>query len=78
MYSKLTSNLTWFYRGWPMPQGDLNGVCDNFKTPLFMQNSKSECLQVFNLTSDCTTLLNPSSFTDELLVYGGKSSFFSS
>jgi len=26
-----------------MPRASVNGMCDNFKTPLFMQNSDSEC-----------------------------------
>jgi len=26
-----------------MPRPTINGMCDNFKTPLFMQNSDTEC-----------------------------------
>ena len=77
MYSKLMNNMTWYSKGFPLPKPDLNGVCDNFKSPAFMQNSESECMQTFDLENECASVVNPSFFSMELLVYSGVSTYFS-
>ena len=41
MHAKLSSNLTAYYKAFSLPKPNMNGACDNFKTPLFMQNSES-------------------------------------
>ena len=43
-----------------------------------MQDSQSECVQSFSIQNECLNKVNPSIFTNELLVYSGKSVFFSS
>lgn len=49
MFSKLSNNLTAYSRAFSLPKPDLNGVCDGFKAPKFMEDSSSECLRVFDV-----------------------------
>eukprot|EP00347_Sterkiella_histriomuscorum_P004630 403359727 len=74
MYSKLTFVNSQYYRGFPLPKPDLNGGCDNFKTPLFMQNSESTCTQVFDLQNECTSVLGVT--TSKVYIYNVTNSYY--
>ena len=61
-----------FQRGFSMPKGDMNGMCNNFNTPLFMQNSETECTQSFKLADDCQNLMNPLFWSTQLSIQNGQ------
>lgn len=77
MVSRLTNNPSQYNKGFPLPKPNSNGICDNFKSPLFMQSEDNECLQSFNLQSECANIMNPAYYATNLQVYSGKSTFFS-
>jgi hypothetical protein len=39
MLSRRVSGDLPFNRAFSLPQADLNGICDNFKAPRFMENA---------------------------------------
>ncbi|CDW73609.1 UNKNOWN [Stylonychia lemnae] len=80
MFSRLTlpsGSLQQYYKGFPLPQENMNGVCDNFRSPHFMQNTESSCIQIVDIQKECLSVINPSYYTNYLEVYSGKSAFFS-
>lgn len=62
-----------YMNGFPFPKGDLNGKCDNFNSPHFLQNDHSECVQSFDIQQECTSTVNPLFFSSLLGVQKGLS-----
>mmetsp|Transcript_71408 Transcript_71408/g.98870 ORF Transcript_71408/g.98870 Transcript_71408/m.98870 type:complete len:153 (+) Transcript_71408:615-1073(+) len=53
-----------------MPEPDLFGICNNYKSPTFLQDTKSnQCQQSFLSLQEGSTFLNPNYYTDfEFLI----------
>lgn len=45
--------ISQYMEGFPLPRPDLNGICDNFQSPSFMQNEETSCSQSFYLQNQC-------------------------
>jgi len=60
-----------YMNGFPLPKPDSFGICNNYKSAYFMQDDHSTCLQMANLQSECSNLLNPEFYSTKLQVYLG-------
>ena len=65
-------NISWLNGNFPFPSPDINGKCNFYAGVGFMESGTSKCTNVVsNLSSACTSLLNPKSIVDRLKVLAG-------
>jgi hypothetical protein len=60
-----------YMNAFPIPKADSFGNCNNFKSAYFMIDDESSCLQMANLQTECSNLLNPEFYSTNLQVYMG-------
>ena len=58
--------------GFPLPKPDSFGMCNNFNSAHFMMDDSSQCVQMANLETQCTTLLNAEYYSSKLNYYLGQ------
>jgi hypothetical protein len=56
----------------PLPKPDSFGICNNYNSAHFMMDDKSQCLQMANLETECTTLLNAQYYSENMKYYLGQ------
>ena len=61
-----------YNNGFPFPKPDLYGKCNMFNSAHFMMSDKSECTQMVDLETECTSLLNSDYYASKLWYYLGQ------
>ena len=61
------SNLKHQYKnGFPLPKPDSFGMCSNYDSAHFMMDDESSCVQLADLETECTNVLNSQFYSTKL------------
>ena len=62
--------LNSYMNGFTLPKPSINGMCDYFQTPQYMQNSENECTMNFDIEMECASVANPLRYINQVVKQG--------